>query len=213
MLDDDQCYLALCARDARFDGLFFVGISTTGIYCRSVCTARTARRSSCTFYRFAASAEAEGYRPCLRCRPELAPGSNPYHGPEAHVSNIISRIQAEAAGGGRSVGHVASALGMSERQLRRVVKKATGTTIIQIAQSYRLHVAKRLLTDTRLPIARVAVASGFSSLRRFNEAFSGAYRMQPTRFRKDPQVRRPEAPFTMRVPFCCSPGHMVFTRT
>jgi AraC family transcriptional regulator of adaptative response / DNA-3-methyladenine glycosylase II len=193
-LDDEACYAALRARDRRFDGLFFVGISTTGIYCRSVCSARAARRSSCTFYPSAAAAEAEGYRPCMRCRPELAPGRSHYSGGYAGgngesdarydaVEAAIARIRAGAMNGG-SVAAVAAETGLSERHLRRVVREATGASPVQIAQTSRLLLAKQLLTDSRLAITRVASVAGFSSLRRFNEAFLEAYGMAPTRFRR-----------------------------
>jgi AraC family transcriptional regulator of adaptative response / DNA-3-methyladenine glycosylase II len=182
-LNADNCYQALVSRDARFDGRFFVGVSSTRIYCRVVCPAKTPRRENCTFYPSAAAAERAGYRPCLRCRPELAPGNA--------VLDAVSRLAAEAASRiedgvltEASVGHLAAELGISERHLRRVVEREFGVTPIELAQTHRLLLAKRLLTDTDLPVIEVAYASGFSSLRRFNALFKERYRLNPTGLRK-----------------------------
>ncbi|MCP3918082.1 MAG: helix-turn-helix domain-containing protein [bacterium] len=181
--DDDARYRALLANDTRFDGMFFVGISTTGIYCRPVCPARKARRKSCTFFPTAAAAEEAGYRPCLRCRPELAPTTSPYEERFSQAAAILSDIQSGAMNGGRRLSELAGRHSMSVRQLRRVVTQATGATPVQLAQTSRLLLAKQLLTETDLPITEIAFTSGFSSLRRFNELFSASYRMPPTRFR------------------------------
>jgi len=182
-LDAEVCCRALAARDARFDGIFFVGVTTTGIYCRPVCPARTPRRDRCRFFTSAAAAEQAGFRPCLRCRPELAPGNAPVdaNGRVAHLA--AARIDAGALNDGGSLEALAEECGLSSRQLRRVVKQALGVSPVELAQTNRLLLAKKLLTETRLPIIEVAYASGFASLRRFNALFRSHYRMAPSRFR------------------------------
>jgi AraC family transcriptional regulator of adaptative response / DNA-3-methyladenine glycosylase II len=183
MLDPDQCYRALRTHDARFDGRFFVGVGTTGIYCRPVCTARTPLARNCTFFPSAAAAEAGGYRPCLRCRPELAPG---------YAAVDANRRLAQAAAGliedGRledaSLADLAAALGVTDRHLRRVFQQEFGVSPVAYAQTQRLLLAKRLLTDTAMPVVDVAMASGFASLRRFNDLFRTRYRMTPVALRK-----------------------------
>lgn len=182
-LSTDVCYQALVSKDSRFDGKFFVGVASTGIYCRTVCTAKTPRRENCTFYPSAAAAEQAGFRPCLRCRPELAPGN-------AQI-DAVSRLAAIAAGRieegaltEQSVADLAQELGVSERHLRRVIQSEFGVAPIDLAQTQRLLLAKRLLTDTDLPVIDVAFASGFASLRRFNALFKERYRLNPTQLRK-----------------------------
>lgn len=187
MEDDDIRYRALCANDPRVDGLFFVGIKTTEIYCRSLCPARRALRKNCTFYSSAAAAEDAGYRPCLRCRPELAPMCSPYEARFEKAAAIIAQIQGGALNGTSSITALAARHDLSVRQLRRVVKQASGVTPVQLAQTSRLLLAKQLLTESDLPITDVAFASGFASLRRFNELFAASYRMPPSRFRKTPK--------------------------
>jgi AraC family transcriptional regulator of adaptative response / DNA-3-methyladenine glycosylase II len=183
-LDIDICYRALAARDARFDGVFFVGVTTTGIYCRPLCPARTARRDRCRFFSTAAAAEQAGFRPCLRCRPELAPGNASVDatGRVAHLA--AARIEAGALHDGGSLEALAEELGLSSRQLRRAVKQELGVSPIQLAQTNRLLLAKKLLTETRLPIIEVAYASGFASVRRFNALFRSHYRLTPSRLRR-----------------------------
>lgn len=183
-LNEDICYKALLANDTRFDGLFFVGISSTGIYCRPVCPARKAHRSNCTFYPNAASAERDGYRPCLRCRPELAPSLSPFDANSTIVPGIISRIQAGALNNSNNVETLASEFDLSSRQIRRIMRQEAGVSPIEYAQTCRLLLAKQLLTETHLPIIKVAFASGFSSLRRFNQSFLEHYRLSPTQLRK-----------------------------
>ncbi len=174
---------ALDARDPRFDGVFFVGITTTGIYCRPVCPARRARRDRCRFFSHAAAAERVGFRPCLRCRPELAPGRASVDAVPRVAWAAARRI---AAGGlnGRSVDDLARELGIGGRQLRRAVKQELGVSPVELAQTHRLLLAKQLLTDTRLGAARVAFASGFQSLRRFNALFRERYGLNPAALRK-----------------------------
>ena len=168
---------------SRSDGVFFVAISTTGIYCRPVCPAKQAKRENCTFYQSAAAAERAGFRPCLRCRPELAPGNASIDSVSRLTTYSLNRIE-EGALTEMSVDELASAIGVTGRHLRRVVRQELGVSPIEIAQTHRLLTAKRLLTDTRLPVIEVAYASGFSSLRRFNALFAERYRLNPTALRR-----------------------------
>lgn len=183
-LNEDICYKALIACDPRFDGLFYVGVSSTGIYCRSVCPARKPHRNKCTFFPNAASAEREGYRPCLRCRPELAPSLAPFESNKTIAGGIISRIQSGALNNNSNEETLASEFDLSSRQIRRLLLQEAGVTPIEYAQTCRLLLAKQLLTETRLPIIKVAHASGFSSLRRFNQSFLSHYRLPPSQLRK-----------------------------
>jgi AraC family transcriptional regulator of adaptative response / DNA-3-methyladenine glycosylase II len=190
LLDDDQCYRALKTHDARFDGRFFVGVGSTKIYCRPVCTARTPLKRNCRFYASAAAAEAEGYRPCLRCRPELAPGYA--------VVDANRRLAQSAAGmieDGRladaNLESLAGALGVTDRHLRRVFQQEFGVAPVEYAQTQRLLLAKRLLTDSALPVIDVAMASGFASLRRFNDLFRTRYRMTPGELRRNAALGAP----------------------
>ncbi len=187
MEEDDIRYRALCANDPRFDGLFFVGIKTTGIYCRSLCPARRAHQKNCTFYNTAAAAEGSGYRPCLRCRPELAPSCSPYEQQFNKAAALIAQIQGGALNGEKRLTDLATRHGLSVRQLRRIVKGAAGVTPVQLAQTSRLLLAKQLLTESELPVTEIAFASGFASLRRFNELFAASYSMPPSRFRRVPR--------------------------
>jgi AraC family transcriptional regulator of adaptative response / DNA-3-methyladenine glycosylase II len=189
-LDDDQCYLALRAHDARFDGRFFVGVGTTRIYCRPVCTAKTPHARNCRFFPSAAAAEAQGYRPCLRCRPELAPGYA--------VVDANQRLAKAAAGliedgelTDARLPDLARTLGVTDRHLRRVFQQEFGVSPVDYAQTQRLLLAKRLLTDTAMPVIDVAMASGFSSLRRFNDLFRTRYRMTPGDLRRSAGASAP----------------------
>jgi AraC family transcriptional regulator of adaptative response / DNA-3-methyladenine glycosylase II len=190
-LEPDVCYRAVMSRDARFDGVFFVGVSTTKIYCRPICTVRTPGRDRCTFYPTAAAAEQFGYRPCLRCRPELAPGNARVDAISQQAAIIANRIE-DGFLTEKSVADLAQELGISDRHLRRIVEKEFGVSPIELAQTQRLLLAKRLLTDTHLSMTAIAAASGFSSLRRFNALFQERYRMNPMRLRKAGRTRQPE---------------------
>ncbi|MBK8321767.1 MAG: DNA-3-methyladenine glycosylase 2 [Betaproteobacteria bacterium] len=188
-LDPDQCFRALKSHDARFDGRFFVGVGTTRVYCRPVCTARTPLRKNCSFFPSAAAAENEGFRPCLRCRPELAPGYA-----TVDANRRLARAAANRIEDGRledaSLEDLAAKLGVTDRHLRRVFKEEFGVSPVEYAQTQRLLLAKRLLTDTHLPVLEVAMASGFASLRRFNDLFKSRYRMTPMELRaKAPSSR------------------------
>jgi AraC family transcriptional regulator, regulatory protein of adaptative response / DNA-3-methyladenine glycosylase II len=183
ILRTDAYARALDARDARFDGLFFVGITTTRIYCRPVCPARISFPDRRRFFRSAAAAERAGFRPCLRCRPELAPGRAIVYAVSRLARAAAYRIAAGALNG-RSVGDLASELGVSERHLRRSFEREIGVTPLELALTHRLLLAKRLLADTKLSITQIAYASGFQSLRRFNAVFRERYRMCPSELRR-----------------------------
>ncbi len=183
MLDVDCCYQAVLTHDVRFDGVFFIGVSTTRIYCRTVCPAKTPQQKNCTFYPSAAAAEQAGFRPCLRCRPELAPGKARIDATGRLASAVASRIE-HGTFIEQRFEDLAQSLGVSERHLRRVVQQELGVSPIELVQTQRLLLAKRLLTDTTLPIADIAYASGFGSLRRFNALFRERYRLNPTQLRK-----------------------------
>jgi len=183
VLDPTQCYEVVKARDPRFDGVFFVGVSTTGIYCRPVCTVRTPGRDRCSYYRNAASAEASGYRPCLRCRPELAPGLAPVDSVKRVANAAVARIDAGALTES-GIETLAGEFGISSRQLHRVVEAEYGVSPLALAQTRRLLLAKQLLTDTSLRVVDVAFASGFSSVRQFNRMFKQSYRLNPLALRK-----------------------------
>ncbi len=191
MLDPDACHAALVARDARFDGLFFVGVATTGIYCRPICPARTPGRDRCSFHPCAAAAERAGFRACLRCRPELAPGA---HHPDEHgapvdaVAHLVERAAALIDGGylnERGVDDLAARLGVSARHLRRATEARLGVSPVELAQTRRLALAKQLLHDSRLGLAELAHASGFASVRRFNAAFRARFDRAPSELRRE----------------------------
>src|SRR5688572_18841870 len=188
LLDSDQCYRALVSHDARFDGRFFVGVGTTGIYCRPVCTARTPHRHNCSFFPSAAAAEAQGFRPCLRCRPELAPG---YAAVDANrrLAQSAARLIEDGRLQDASLADMADELEVTDRHLRRVFQQEFGVSPVDYAQTQRLLLAKRLLTDTDLPVIEVSMASGFASLRRFNALFRTRYRMTPGELRRSSATR------------------------
>ena len=196
-LDADVCDRALAARDARFDGVFFVGIRTTMIYCRPICPARVSYKDRRRFFDTAAAAERDGFRPCMRCRPELAPGRALCDAVPRVAQAAAVRIAAGALNG-RGVGDLAGELGVGERQLRRAMERELGVSPLELAQTHRLLLAKCLLTDTALPVTRIAFASGFQSLRRFNTAFREHYRMSPSALRRRPRAadhgRTPDDP-------------------
>lgn len=180
----DDCYRAMLAHDRRFDGVFFVGVTSTGIYCRPVCTVRPPKRENCRFFAHAAGAEVAGFRPCLRCRPELAPGRASVDAVEELAREAASRIEAGALADGESLETLAEGLEVSSRHLRRVVRQCYGVSPVELAQTQRLLTAKRLLTDTRLPVTEIALASGFRSLRRFHALFRARYGLAPSRWRQ-----------------------------
>lgn len=182
-LDGDTCYAAMVARDPRFDGAFFVGVSTTGVYCRPVCPARAPRRDRCTFFRSPAEAEKAGYRACFRCRPELAPGRAPMDA-VSHLVGRAVRLVDEGFLNRASVEDLSDRLGVTARHLRRATEAELGLSPVELAQSRRLALAKRLLQDSALPVTDVAFASGFSSVRRFNAAFAERFARTPSSVRR-----------------------------
>ncbi|GHC96299.1 DNA methylase [Pseudorhodoferax aquiterrae] len=186
---DAARYRALAARDARFDGRFFTGVTSTGIYCRPVCSVKTPRRENCRFFEHAAQAERAGFRPCLRCRPELAPQALPWSTQDA--SSILAQQAARLLDApdawpeaGPTVQALAERLGVSDRHVRRIFEAQFGVSPLQYLQTRRLLAAKQLLADTDLPVAQVAQASGFHSLRRFNAAFVAHYGLNPAALRR-----------------------------
>lgn len=205
-LDGDAAYRALLARDARLDGRLFVGVTSTGIYCRPICRVRTPRRENCRFFETPAQAEAAAFRPCLKCRPEIAPGAG-FAWSVMDASRTLAQqaaqllaAHADASGfdgaadsaadsaaddAAASVAALARRLGVSDRHLRRIFAAEHGVTPQQYLQTRRLLLAKQLLTDSDLPVAQVAFASGFRSVRRFNAAFADNYRLSPSRLRRE----------------------------
>jgi len=196
--DAEACYLALSTRDARFDGHFFTGVTSTGIYCRPVCTVRAPKRENCRFFELAAQAEQAGFRPCLRCRPELAPQTLAWSSTDARrilaaeaarwLDDPIHWPHAGEPDAAPVMTRLASHLGVSDRHLRRVFEASLGVAPLRYLQTRRLLAAKQLLTDTHLPVTEVAQASGFASLRRFNAAFVEHYGLNPSQWRKSPGV-------------------------
>jgi len=181
-LDSNACYRAVRARDRRFDGRFFVAVSSTKIYCRPICPARPPKRENMRFYISAAAAEGAGYRPCLRCHPERAPGFSSVDAAGRLVSAAIAGIEEHALSSAR-VGELAASLGVSDRHLRRVTEAELGVSPIELAQTQRLLLAKRLLSETSLKLTDIAFASGFGSVRRFNALCSSRYGMSPRSLR------------------------------
>lgn len=183
VLDSDQCYQALVTRDARFDGRFFVAVKTTRVYCRPICRVKTPMRKNCSFFPHAAAAEAAGFRPCKRCRPELAPGNS-----SMEVSSQLARNTAYHIGqdflAEHSLADLATKLNVSDRHMRQVFHDEFGVSPVEFWQTQRLLLSKQLLTDSKMPITTVALASGFKSLRRFNTLLKQRYRLTPTEFRK-----------------------------
>jgi len=188
-IDGDAAYQVLLAHDARFDGRLFVGVTSTGVYCRPICRVRMPARRNCRFFASPAQAEAASFRPCLKCRPEIAPGPG-LAWTVMDASRTLARQAASALdefaadSEAPSVAAIAERLGVSDRHLRRIFFAEHGVTPLQYLQTRRLLLAKQLLTDTRMPVAQIALTSGFRSLRRFNAAFLGGYRMNPTRLRR-----------------------------
>jgi AraC family transcriptional regulator, regulatory protein of adaptative response / DNA-3-methyladenine glycosylase II len=184
-LDHDACYRAIKSRDARFDGRLFIGVKTTGIYCRPICPARTPKQSSCTFFASAAAAQEAGFRSCLRCRPECSPQLAIWRG----TSNTVSRGLALIADGAldgedASVDTLATRLGVGERQLRRLFQQHLGASPITVAQTRRVLFAKQLIAETAMPLSQIALAAGFGSIRRFNAVFQNLYHRPPSQLRR-----------------------------
>ncbi|MEA2916858.1 MAG: AraC family transcriptional regulator [Bradyrhizobium sp.] len=191
-MDATACYRAISTRDARFDGRLFVGVKTTGIYCRPICPARTPKFENVSFYASAAAAQEAGFRPCLRCRPETSPDLAFWRG----TSNTVSRALALIEAGGldeADVEGLANRLGVGARQLRRLFHQHVGASPVAVAQTRRVLLAKQLIHETTLPMAEVALASGFNSVRRFNETFLQMFGRSPATLRRVRDKTRREA--------------------
>lgn len=198
-LDADACYRAMCSHDARFDGQFFTAVTSTGIYCRPVCRVRPPKRENCLFFKHAAQAEISGFRPCLRCRPELAPLDRHWSTTDSstllvqHATRWLDDPQmwSGRSEAGLTVAQLSGRLGVSDRHLRRVFDTQLGLSPLQYLQTRKLLAAKQLLADTALPISEVALASGFGSQRRFNAAFVAHYGLNPSQMRRQPLAQAP----------------------
>ena len=186
VLDADAAYLAVKARDARFDGRLFVGVTSTGVYCRPVCRVRTPMRKNCRFFDTRAQAEAAAFRPCMKCRPEIAPGLSQMDSSRSLADTAARQIEhAVHSGEAVSIPALAARLGVTDRHLRRIFAASHGVGPHDYLTTQRLLLAKQLLTDTAQPVTQVALASGFDSLRRFNAAFVERYRFNPTQLRRE----------------------------
>jgi AraC family transcriptional regulator of adaptative response / DNA-3-methyladenine glycosylase II len=188
-MDHAACYRAIQARDRRFDGRLFVGVRTTGIYCRPICPARTPKRVNVLFYSTAAAAQEAGFRPCLRCRPEMSPDLIARTGASNIVSRALRLMENGVLDGGK-IEALATRVGISERQLRRLFANEVGASPKAVSQTYRVHLAKQLIHDTQMPMVDVALASGFGSVRRFNETFKQLYDRPPASLRRQRQAER-----------------------
>jgi AraC family transcriptional regulator of adaptative response / DNA-3-methyladenine glycosylase II len=190
LLDRRTYYRAFETRDARFDGRVFVGVTSTGIYCRPICPARTPKFENCRFFASAAAAQEAGFRPCLRCRPEIAPDLAFWRGTANTVSRALALITDGALDGDDAdVEVLAERLGVGGRQLRRLFRHHLGASPVAVAQTRRVLFAKQLLHDTRLPMTEVALASGFGSVRRFNEIFRDLFGRPPSALRRQPRKK------------------------
>jgi AraC family transcriptional regulator of adaptative response/methylated-DNA-[protein]-cysteine methyltransferase len=183
-LDWSRCDRARIARDPRFDGWFYTGVLTTRVYCRPTCPVRPARSRNVVFFASAAAAERAGFRPCLRCRPEAAPGTPAWQGAAATVSRAMRLIEQGFLDDGKTVEELADALGMTARHLRRLFERYAGASPAAVATTRRVQRAKTLVSETRLPMASIAFAAGFGSIRRFNAAFRAVYRRAPSAVRR-----------------------------
>ena len=196
--DHDTCYAAIQRRDARFDGRFFTGVKTTGIFCRPSCPARTPKSGNITFYPHAASALAAGFRPCRRCRPELAPGHHEWDRSTELTSRTLKAIEAGVADR-NGVAGLAHFLGVSERHLRRELQATIGTTPNQLTKVRRLSIARILLDQTSLPVSDIAWASGFGSVRQFNDSIRSTFGATPSQLRRQPSTPPQSRPITLSL--------------
>lgn len=197
--DVRACEQARLSRDARFDGLFFTAVRSTGIYCRPVCPAPSPKRENVRYYASAAAAEAAGFRPCLRCRPELSPGNDVWQRGDHVVARALKLIGHGALDEG-SLEQLAARVGVGARQLRRLFTERLGAPPLSVHTTRRLLFAKQLLTETTMPVTEVALASGFRSLRRFNAAFAQANRIAPRELRRQPRATKSDA-LTLRLAY------------
>ena len=201
-IDPRICSQARLSRDARFDGRFFIGVRTTHIYCRPICPVRAAKEENVSYFPTAAAAADAGYRPCLRCRPELSPGTPAWLGTTSTVSRAL-RLISENALEDRSVEELAARLGVGSRQLSRLFLRHLGATPVTVEKTRRLHFAKKLIDETSLPMGQIALASGFGSVRRFNAAFRQTYKRTPSelRWRARVAAAQPDNEYLFRLHF------------
>jgi AraC family transcriptional regulator of adaptative response / DNA-3-methyladenine glycosylase II len=201
-MDFEACRRAFLTRDPRFDGRIFGAVKTTGIYCRPICPARTPKPENMTFYPTAAACQEAGYRPCLRCRPESSPDLGAWRGTSNTVSRALALIEAGAMDGG-DVDALASRLGVGERQLRRLFRQHLGASPVAVAQTRRVLLAKQLIQETLLPMGEVALASGFGSVRRFNETFQQLFGRPPGVLRRSraEEIGSAAGGITVRLPY------------
>lgn len=183
-LDWSRCDRARIARDPRFDGRFFTGVLTTGVYCRPTCPVKPAKSRNVVFFPTAAAAERAGFRPCLRCRPETTPGTPAWSGAAATTSRALRLIDRGFLDEGKTVEDLADTLGMTARHLRRLFLRHAGASPTAVATTRRVQRAKALIDQTALPMSAIAFAAGFASIRRFNAAFRAVYRRPPTAIRR-----------------------------
>jgi AraC family transcriptional regulator of adaptative response / DNA-3-methyladenine glycosylase II len=201
-LDREACYRALQTRDARFDGRFYTAVITTGIYCRPICPARPPKLQNCIFLPSAGAAHQLGFRPCLRCRPEIAPGVAGWRGTVNTVSRALHLI-AEGALDDGNVEELAERVGVGARHLRRLFDRHLGATPISVAQANRILFAKKLIGETHMSMTEIALAAGFGSIRRFNDVFLKTYKRAPNTLRRRTQSASNEAVgVTLKLPFC-----------
>ncbi len=198
-LDRDRCYRALATRDARFDGRFYTAVLSTGIYCRPICPARTPRLEHCAFYPSAAAAQAAGFRPCLRCRPEVAPGIAGWRGTANTVRRALELIAEGTLDGESDVEALAGRLGVGARHLRRLFDRHVGAPPASVAQTHRVLFAKKLVAETAMPMAEVALAAGFGSVRRFNAVMRGTFGRPPSELRRSPAAAPAASGITLRL--------------
>ncbi len=199
-LDHDACYKAMTAADPRFDGRLFVGVRTTGVYCRPICPARTPKRENVTFFPTAAAAQEAGFRPCLRCRPECSPDLAVWRGTANTVSRALALIEQGALDAG-SIADLADRLGVGERHLRRLFSDHLGASPLAVAQTRRVHFAKQLIVDTDLSMTEIALAAGFGSVRRFNAVFQKLYERPPSALRRRKRRHPADAGLSLTLPF------------
>ena len=196
--ENHSLYEIFKSKDERFDGKFFIGVSSTGIYCRPVCKAKLPKEENCTYYSTPAEAETDGYRPCLICRPELAPGNSKLDYSKS-IATSVAKILEENIADEQNIEEIADILQVSSRHLRRVFKEEYNVTPMEYLQTSRLLLAKKLLTDTNISILDVAMASGFGSLRRFNDVFKKQYNLTPSHFRKEVNEKNTNKDITIKI--------------
>jgi AraC family transcriptional regulator of adaptative response / DNA-3-methyladenine glycosylase II len=202
-LDPAFCWQAVYSRDHRFDGRFFAGIATTGIYCRSICPVSFGQPDSVQWFQSAAAAEAAGFRPCKRCRPDTSPGSSAWFGTWAVVSRALKLISEGALDGG-NLEQLAERAGIGSRHLRRLFQQHLGASPLKIARSHRVLVARNLIVDTQIPVAEIAQATGFRSIRQFNHSIRAAFGQSPT------ALRRVHGPAAARDPLAGTVVHLPY---